>query len=329
MQHHDVVADRIQKIEDIISADPGGRGISSLIVPGDLCSAAQLIASLPHDKSTARRTTVLILSGFPCCVHEQPPTETDGPSGSLAIARAAIAFDYRAVIVTDDCNRDVFLAACRGIPLIEIESFPPVFTAADEERFQQLARECDLLISCERPGPSRDGNCYTMRGVNMNEHGLMAPLHRFVELRQNIPFIAIGDGGNELGMGKVYDKVVTNPLIRHGDRIGCVVAADRLITAGVSNWGGYALAAAAALLYAQKTSHERDSADSDELIYRYLNRCLPTDQEEVDLAHRIYAAGCRDGVTGQVEATVDGIPLEVSLHRLRDIRAAALGHFEG
>jgi hypothetical protein len=34
--------------------------------------------------------------------------------------------------------------------------------------------------------------------------------------------------------------------------------------------------------------------------------------------------GCRDGVSGKREATVDGMPLETSMQCLRDIRDAAL-----
>jgi hypothetical protein len=45
-------------------------------------------------------------------------------------------------------------------------------------------------------------------------------------------------------MGKVIDEIKAN--IPRGEKIGCVVAADHLIAASVSNWGGYALAAAAA-----------------------------------------------------------------------------------
>lgn len=41
-------------------------------------------------------------------------------------------------------------------------------------------------------------------------------------------------------MGKVEAKVEEH--IEHGKEIACVVSCDYLITAGVSNWGGYALA---------------------------------------------------------------------------------------
>ncbi|MEQ2173661.1 hypothetical protein GOODEAATRI_034394, partial [Goodea atripinnis] len=40
----------------------------------------------------------------------------------------------------------------------------------------------------------------------------------------------IGDGGNELGMGKVKEKVKS--LMPKGDLIACDVAADSAVTAG-------------------------------------------------------------------------------------------------
>ena len=63
------------------------------------------------------------------------------------------------------------------------------------------------------------------------------------------------------------------------------------------------------------------------LIQDYIERCLPTEKEEIDLMNRCVAAGCRDGVSGRMEATVDGMPLESSLQCLRDIREAALGRW--
>lgn len=59
--------------------------------------------------------------------------------------------------------------------------------------------------------------------------------------------IGIGDGGNEIGMGKVHKRVVDG--ITNGRRIASSVTTDHLITAGVSNWGGSALVAAMAILY--------------------------------------------------------------------------------
>jgi hypothetical protein len=87
------------KIQAIIGTDAGDRGMKSLIVPGDLEKAAETLGRLRPPSN------VLVLSGFPCCVNESPPTETDGPPGTFAIARAAAAFGHIVTVVTDDCNK--------------------------------------------------------------------------------------------------------------------------------------------------------------------------------------------------------------------------------
>jgi len=302
-------------IQDIIGTDAGDRGMKPLIVPGDLQKAAECLADLTPP------STVVVLSGFPCCVTHSPPTETDGPPGTFAIARAAAALGHEVIVVTDSCNEKVFAAALSDLVLpsnsgsVSLQIYPSVFSKEDEARFQKLAHVCQLLIACERAGPGKDGVCYTMRGINMNEKGLIAPLHRLVTAC-SVPFLAIGDGGNELGMGKVIDKIVNSQKINNGDKIGCVVAANHLIAASVSNWGGYALAAAAAVAHARKTTQYT--------LSEWVDRCLPTEADEIALLNRCVAVGCRDGVSGKMEPTVDGMPLETSMKCLRDIREASL-----
>ena len=354
-QRNKIVYETIKKIQnDIIGTDAGNRGMKTLIVDDDLIDASYVLATLP------KGSTVIVLSGFPCCVTQTPPTETDGPPGTYAIARAAYALGHTVIVVTDECNKDVFQAGLDNLsvptfeseegtapPPISLEAFPSdPLNETDEQRLQDMINKCDLLISCERAGPGQDGVCYTMRGINMNEKGLIAPLHRFVTERNNkkeskkrkdpdgdttntppYAFIAVGDGGNELGMGKVLSKIIESPKISKGELIGCAISADYLIAASVSNWGGYALAATAALVKAAiSTTKEKDQeakSDKERLSY-WVNRCVPTDEEEIELLNRCVKAGCRDGVSGEMEATVDGMPLETSLQCLRDIRTAVL-----
>jgi hypothetical protein len=183
----------IQKLQDIIGTDAGGRGMKSLIVPGDLVKASEIFGKLPA------KSTVLVLSGFPCCVNETPPTETDGPPGAYAIARAAVALGHECIVVTDDCNEAVFAAGLKDLALpsgddigsVTLQSFPATLSANDQARFDGLAEKANLVIACERAGPGVDGNCYTMRAINMNEKGLIAPLHELVE-KAKVPFLAIG-----------------------------------------------------------------------------------------------------------------------------------------
>lgn len=305
-----------QALQDVIGTDAGGRGMKALIVQGDLEKGAGVVADLQVP------STVVVLSGFPCCVNESPPSETDGPPGTFAIARAVAALGHKVIVVTESCNEAVFGAAFRGLALpdevqgsISMEIFPSSFSDADEKRFIELSKKCQLLIACERAGPGKDGICYTMRGIDMNVKGLIGPLHRLVNESKS-PFIAIGDGGNELGMGKVLDKIIDNPKISNGDKIGCVIPADYLIAASVSNWGGYALSAAIALAYTQR----HKEANSNE----WIDICLPSEEEEIALLDRCVSAGCRDGVSGKIEATVDGMPLETSMQCLRDIRKSVM-----
>lgn len=321
-------SEQVRSIELIIGTDEGGRGMKALIVPGDLEGAALRLTLLPP------KSSVVILSGFPCCVNHSPPTETDGPPGAISIARTALALGYDVILVTDECNREVFEAAAESLSsqlskaeskTFEILTFPAKdqMSQKDEDTMKQLVMDrCDLIVACERAGPAKDGICYTMRGINMDEKGLIAPLHRIVdmarELRKgSVAFIGIGDGGNELGMGKVIDSIHEN--IRDGEKVGAVTAADYLIAASVSNWGGYALSAACAVVkHALLREMQSDESDND-----WVAKCLPSNDDEIALLDNCVKVGCRDGVSGENEATVDGMPLETSLDFLTRIRSAA------
>jgi len=334
------VANAIATIESIIGKDEGGRGMEGLIVPGDLLDGATLLARLtPISRDDDNRQAhVVILSGFPCCVDSDPPTETDGPPGTFAIARAALGLGYRVTVVTDECNRAVFAAASPFPSKITFVTYPSEdkMTDGDWQDMKALVKSADIIVACERAGPAKDGRCYTMRGIDMTDRGLIAPIHKIVEMGREVPdivtskvpFVAIGDGGNELGMGKVLQSIVSNPKIKNGEKIAAVTPADSLIAASVSNWGGYALAAAAALVRYGDAEGDRSTTGSvgqEESFEQFLDRFVPTEEDEIALLDRCVEKGCRDGVSGKVEATVDGMPLETSMKCLRDIRDAATG----
>ena len=328
------VLSSIDKINDLITTDAGGRRMKHLVVPGDLLESAKILARLVNKRHITQPPHVIILTGFPCCVDESPPMETDGLA-SVAIARAVIQLGYEVTLITEECNAPVFRAAVNDANDDEMSkitlSFCPslanpdtIWLANNYAVMKQLTATSDLVIACERAGPAQDGNCYTMRGINMNEKGLIFPLHR-VPLYANdidVKFIAIGDGGNELGMGKVIDKIYKH--IPNGEKIGCVTPADHLIAASVSNWGGYALIAAAAVVRFHDIDVKFGSPGSSDEKKEWIDTVLPSEEAETQLLHRCVAAGCRDGVSGKLEATVDGMPLGRSMECLREIRKAAL-----
>jgi hypothetical protein len=93
-----------------------------------------------------------------------------------------------------------------------------------------------LLVSVERCGRAHDGRYYNMRGDDITEYtGKVDFLFDFPKT------IGIGDGGNEIGMGNVYDAV--KEVVLHGEVLASVVETTHLVISTVSNWGVYGLLA--------------------------------------------------------------------------------------
>jgi hypothetical protein len=262
-----------------------------------------------------------------------PPTETDGPLGAFALARALVHLGCNVKIVSDECNEDVLMGGVCGIGewsaagRLTLESFPPEheWEEYDAQRAIEIAESCSHIIAIERPGISADGIAYTMSGRGMND--LLAPLHQIINLAKehnpNISVSAIGDGGNELGMGSVYGKILTSS-IPHASQVASTVECDDLLVVAVSNWGGYALAAATTVCrYSQSNRFDENgkalSASS------VISTCLPSVADEKEILQRIVDSGCRDGITGKQECTVDGLSLEENMRVLREITEVAGG----
>lgn len=347
----------ISLLEERIQRDEGGRGIACICLQGELCSAAQRILDTNVKK-------IMIITGFPCLMDHCPPTETDGPPGALAIARAALAMGKNVVVVTDECNEEVMIAAAAGSGLqqkygeaFSLESFPGAieFGDNDERRLYEIGDSVDLLVAIERAGPCADGSYRTMRGKDMTH--LLAPLEQIIMYREHgsmdgdvdrqimqnsRPFssIGIGDGGNEIGMGKVYQEILASNIPR-ANEIACVVPTTDLIVASVSNWGGYALAAAVAAQAhinkltegnAIKTSVPWSFIDDifspkrESSVMALLDACLPSAAVEQEVCVRMIEAGARDGMTAERALMVDGMPLQSSLDVLDDIKRIVLNN---
>jgi hypothetical protein len=150
----------------------------------------------------------------------------------------------------------------------------------------------------EVPVGHRD-RCHNMRGRDVTEHTGSAHL-LFDELsgeafsaETRIRTIGIGDGGNEIGMGKIpWDTIRRN--IPSGGLVACRVPTDHLIVAGVSNWGAYALAAGVLLLRGETGDPALFDPGRERDILRVMVERGPL----------------VDGVSGRPTATVDGLTWE-------------------
>ncbi|ETV78635.1 hypothetical protein, variant [Aphanomyces astaci] len=292
----------MQRILAIVQDDVGGRGIRHLLNPHRdvvaLEAAATGLLHLPPGSHVA------ILTGFPCVQHATPPTETDGIAGTFALVHMLHTRGCVVHILTDDVNASVFQAcidhwrnnySCQADKNLQLHTFPPGPVAPPQ--LEAMAALIQYWIAIERPGEAADGRYYTMRARDISRD--VAHLDAFFDRAQQLGVrtLAIGDGGNELGLGGV--ATLTKQHIPHGDVIAAVTPSDHLVVASISDWGGYAICAAMAYI--------------DPSLSLVLPRTL------AELAATMVMACARDGILGTLDACVDGWPLVVSLNRLHQL----------
>ncbi|XP_068802921.1 D-glutamate cyclase, mitochondrial isoform X6 [Struthio camelus] len=271
--------------------------------------------------SISHARSVLITTGFPTNFTYEPPEENDGPPGAFAIAAMLQALEKDVAIVTDqralNLNKKIMEEA---IQLGILKRPIPLLSYQKESRDSALMFLCkngnrgrprfDHLIAIERAGMAADGNYYNARKVNIKH--LVDPIDELFLAAKTIPGVAttgVGDGGNELGMGKVKDAV--KKYIKNGDVIACDVEADFTIVAGVSNWGGYAIACA---LYILSTCDIHDRYLRKAVGFPQLSKkmvwlsALPSVTKEEKLLKTLVQHGVRSGKTASLEMEVDGLP---------------------
>jgi hypothetical protein len=322
----------IATLQATIQRDEGGRGIAALCRPNQLFEASQeLLRTPPNGKA-------LVLTGFPCLRERSPPMETDGPPGAVAVARALIAFGVTVSMPIEHHSRaalqQCMAAACAGEIEPLIVSFPTSdeWGAADDLRLQDLTEGSCIAIAVERAGTSSDGMCYTMRALPMGKNLVAYELNSILTAGSRLRTVAVGDGGNELGMGSLYAEVART--VPNGERTGCIVPSDFPVVASVSNWGGYALCCACALLaWDQQLPLATDGAAIScagrHSAEEYVARLIPDARSLQAVMLAANEAGAVDGINGQAMGSVDGMPLHIHVSLLDRLRAITLGAMNG
>ncbi|MGM0379942.1 MAG: DUF4392 domain-containing protein, partial [Bacillota bacterium] len=189
--------------------------------------------------------SIILLTGF--LVKSHLIGETDGPPGALILANALKLLDKDVVIITDKYSKNLLLEGKKSIDKdFEIE----ILKKSDED--SQI--DCffkkynpDHILSIERPGKNFNDKYYSMNKVNLTKY--IPNTDIFFEKAKKLDVLtsAIGDGGNELGMGKIKEYVFKN--IQNGKTIAANLACDNLLVTTVSNWGAYGLVAGLSIDY--------------------------------------------------------------------------------
>lgn len=235
----------------------------------------------------APKGNVLITTGFYVAGY----AETDGPIGTLAVAKALEGLGYHGIVITDKY--------CEGFFELKNISVEYVAIDADQSVYEEILEKYRpvYMISIERCGHNLENEYANMRGYSIT--GQTACIDTLFELaaEKKIPTIGVGDGGNEIGMGNVrqviLEKLELNP---------CVVTVDDLIIATTSNWGAYALAAYMAKLSGRPV--------------------FITYEEIEEYMAKIVALGCVDGVTKQKKMGTDGFSMEIEKEIITSLKEA-------
>lgn len=224
----------LANLEKAILDDPGKRGVIYLYQKSDLIRA---ILALSHANRVA------ITTGFPVHTEVEVKEETDGLPGALSICQALLSLGKEVVLIGDSGNVKLFESCvdhvtAQGILKSTVEVIPCSKATKMWRAAPADMPPWDCLLAIERAGRAKDGTHRTMNAISVS----VDPVDDIFIMANSNPLvstISIGDGGNELGMGKVHDQVVQH--IPCGDVIACVVPTDFLIASGVSNWAGYAV----------------------------------------------------------------------------------------
>jgi hypothetical protein len=226
--------------------------------------------------------TVIIGTGFPV----SGTFETDGPVGAMALSHALTRLGARPVIA---CCAALSRALAPAYEVLELTE-TNLDAAREAARIHLRALQPQVIVAIESPGLAADGRYYNMRGVDISAD--CKPFDPFVS-QAECPTIAVGDGGNEIGMGNIANALAGL------DIIPSVTGCDELLVADVSNWGAYGILALLALWAGEDLLGSVDPVT-------YLNA--------------LSSHGSVDGVTGENTLTEDGMSAEEGLRVIAQLR---------
>jgi hypothetical protein len=248
-------------VETCVLIDPAGRGVARLAVPGQIEAAARSLQS-------AKR--VVVATGF--WIPEAGAAETDGPPGALELAAGLRRIGVEVEFLTDR----------RCAAMLESAGLSPLWI---HEETAALPANVSHLVSIERLGRAADGRYYNMHGRDAT--GFTRDVDRwFLEApARGWSTIGVGDGGNEIGMGRVRGAVVEH--VAHGAVMASIVETDALVVAGTSNWGVWGIL-----------------AELSDMVGASL---LPTPAQSRSVLQKCIAAGMVDATSKQPRMRVDGL----------------------
>lgn len=285
-----------ENLDALMTLDPRGYGVCRILYAGARAFAGGPVAMHAAEALCGRvkqGDVVYIVVGFVLLPHQVP--EMDGSVSAILLARALVlAFDAKPVIV---CPPDSVEAFSRCANVVGLHSYQDLATALrlplsvgivpfTKDRAAAAGQARRLLASCppaaavavEASGANARGVYHNAAGQDIS--GLQAKSDvLWGALRaRGVLTIAIGDLGNEIGMGAIGPHIQKYvPFTAEGEcSCGCgggilsATGADCIVTATCSDWGCYALMAALAYRKRDMNILHREEMESE--VMRVLSR---------------------------------------------------------
>ena len=254
---------------------------------------------------------VLLATGFP--IYRKLKPETDGPLGTMALAKVFDSLGYSIEIVTDRIYMPIIesLLSLLKLRVKMIHILPPKTNLTENKIYAMInPASFDIAIAIEAPAPNIVGIYHNMHGFNITP--IAGDFGRLFELLNSsgVFTIGIGDGGNEIGMGKIRKILYEKDIVPFGRVCRCpckkgilsAIETDYLLSATTSNLGAYALSA----ILASKFNLE----------------FFPTPDDEERMLRVAIESGAIDGITEKPELMVDGITCDTLKKVIRKTKSS-------
>lgn len=316
-----------ENLDGIMNVDPRGYGMSRILYEGSRAYTKEPLTTnaAKHLISTLKKGDfVYIITGFILIPHLTP--ETDGMVSALLLARSLVyGFDAKPVII---CPEECKYAVSNCLPVLGLHLYEDLNRLKDmpysvgmitfSKDYNLACKQTEELIqseflpaaviAIEAPGANEMGEYHNAAGNHVTKQEAKSDI-LFCKLQSmGILNIAIGDLGNEIGMGTIADHVMKNTFYKSKTPCNCscrssILAAskaDHIITATVSDWGCYGLMAALAYLM------------KDLNIFH-------TGKLEKQLLKKASESGLID-MTGSLVPAIDGFSLKMNSHIVQLMR---------
>ena len=263
-----------ENLDNLMNLDPRGYGVCRILYAGSRAFTGEPLTTHCAKKlvdTIKPGDFVYILTGFILLPHKVP--ETDGIVSSMLLCRSLVqAFDAKPVIICPEENLEAVKKCASVVGLhcyddldkvaelpisMGVISFTKDMNKAAKQADEIIAKKLPkAVIDIEAAGANKYGEYHNAAGINITK--LEAKTDILFEKLKNkgILNIAIGDLGNEIGMGTISEHIKKYVPYTDEEQCKCnckggilaATSADHIITATVSDWGCYGLMAAIAYL---------------------------------------------------------------------------------